>query len=245
MTLSLIKQVFLILFVGVLVGQPLLAQESLRDRTAETSATVPALRKFHTVIFKIWHTAWPNKDDAMLIVLFPEVEKGVIEVANAELPGILRDKQRAWKTGIEKLQDIVKEYRVAIENKQKQPLLDAAEKLHSQYEVLVRVIHPPLKELDDFHAVLYMTYHYYMPQNSIEEIKGSIGKLQEKMVALNNAVLHPRFKGKEEAFRTARNHLDKAVAELAIVVPSNEIGKIKAAIETMHASYKTLEHVFE
>jgi len=229
----------------MLVGQPLLALEPLKDRTAETSATVPALRKFHAVIFKIWHTAWPNKDYDMLAALFPEIEKGVIEVANAELPGILRDKQATWRKGVEKLQEIVKEYKIAMEAKQKQPLLDAAEKLHSQYEVLVRVIHPPLRELDDFHAVLYVIYHYYMPQNSLEEIKGSIEKLQEKMVTLNNAVLHPRLKGKEEAFRTARNQLDKDVAELAAVVPSNEIGKIKAAIETMHTSYKALEHVFE
>jgi len=229
----------------VLTCQLLLAQEPAKDRTAETSAIVPALRKFHTVIFKIWHTAWPNKDDDMLAALFPEIEKGVAEVAQAELPGILRDKQAARKKGVDKLQEIAKEYKSAIEAKQKQPLLDAAEKLHAHYEALVRVIRPPLKELDDFHAFLYMIYHYYMPQNSLESIKGSIGKLQEKMVALNNAVLHPRLKGKEEAFRKARNQLDKDVTDLAVVVRSDDIGRIKAAIETMHTSYKTLEHVFE
>jgi NADH dehydrogenase/NADH:ubiquinone oxidoreductase subunit G len=245
MHLSPIKRVPSILLVLAFICQPLLAQEPLKDRTAETSATVPALRKFHIVIFKIWHTAWPNKDDSMLIALFPEVEKGVIEVAQAELPGILRDKKEAWREGVKKLQEIVHEYKTAIETKQKQPLLDAAEKLHAQYEALVRVIRPPLRELDDFHAVLYMVYHYYMPQNSLEEIKGSIGKLQEKMIALNHAVLSPRFKGKEESFRMARNQLDQAVSELAVVVRSNDIGKIKTAIETIHTSYKTLQHVFE
>jgi len=90
-----------------------------------------------------------------------------------------------------------------------------------------------------------MVYHYYMPQNSLEDIKGSIGTLQEKMAALNQVVLHPRLKGKEEAFKVARNQLDKDVTDLAAVVRSNDINKIKAAIETMHTSYKTLEHVFE
>ena len=184
MAQSLIKQLPFMFLVLVLTCQPLLAQEPMKDRTTETSATVPALRKFHTLIFKIWHTAWPNKDDSMLIALFPEVEKGVIEVAQAELPGILRDKKEAWREGVKKLQEIVKEYKIAIESKQKQPLLDAAEKLHAQYEALVRVIRPPLRELEDFHAVLYMVYHYYMPQNSLEEIKGSIGKLQEKITSL-------------------------------------------------------------
>jgi NADH dehydrogenase/NADH:ubiquinone oxidoreductase subunit G len=245
MTLSPIKRVFLIFLVLAFTCQPLLSQEAAKDRAAETSATVPALNEFHKVIFKIWHTAWPNKDYDMLTALFPEVERGVAAVANAELPGILREKKAAWRNGVEKLQAIVKEYGAAIEAKQKQPLLDAAEKLHAQYEALVRVIRPPLRELDDLHAVLYMLYHYYVPKDSLKEIKGSIGQLQEKMAALNKATLPSRFKGKEESFTVARDQLDKAVAELAAMVRSNEFGKIKTAVEAMHTSYKALAKVFE
>ena len=245
MTLSLIRRVFLIFLILAFTCQPLLSQEVAKDRFAETSATVPALNDFHKVIFKIWHTAWPNKDYDMLTALLPEIEQGITAVANAELPGILREKKAAWRNGVEKLQVIVKEYKVAIEAKQKQPLLDAAEKLHAQYEALVRVIRTPLKELEDFHAVLYMLYHYYMPQDSLEEVKVSVGQLQEKMAALNEAALPSRFKGKEESFTVARNQLDKAVAELAVMVRSNESEKIKAAVEVMHTSYKTLAKVFE
>ena len=225
--------------------QPLLSQEATKDRASETSATVPALNDFHTVIFKIWHTAWPNKDYDMLTALLPEIEQGITAVANAELPGILREKKVAWRNGVEKLQAIVKEYKAAIEAKQRQRLLDAAEKLHAQYEALVRVIRAPLKELDDFHAVLYMLYHFYMPEDSLEEVKVSIGQLQEKMAALNKVTLPSRFKGKEESFTVARNQLDKAVTELTAMVRSNEFGKIKPAVEVMHASYKTLAEIFE
>jgi NADH dehydrogenase/NADH:ubiquinone oxidoreductase subunit G len=225
--------------------QPLLSQEAPKDRAAETSAKVPALNEFHKVIFKIWHTAWPNKDYDMLTALFPEIERGIAAVAKTELPGILREKEAAWRKGVEKLQEIVKEYKAAIEAKQKQPLLDAAEKLHAQYEALVRVIRPPLRELEDFHVVLYMIYHYYLPQDSLEEIKMSIGQLQTKMAALNRAVLPLRFKGKEESFTMARDQLDKAVAELAISVSSNESGKIKASVEAMHTRYQTLANVFD
>jgi len=245
MALSSIKRVLLTLLVLAFTCQPLLSQEATKDRASETSATVPALNDFHTVIFKIWHTAWPNKDYDMLTALLPEIEQGITAVANAELPGILREKKAAWRNGVEKLQVIVKEYKVAIEAKQKQPLLDAAEKLHAQYEALVRVIRTPLKELEDFHAVLYMLYHYYMPQDSLEEVKVSVGQLQEKMAALNKATLPSRFKGKEESFTVARNQLDKTVTELAAMVRSNEFGKIKAAIGVMHTSYKTLAKVFE
>jgi len=245
MTRSLIRRVFLILLILAFTCQPLLSQEVAKDRFAETSATVPTLNEFHTVIFKIWHTAWPNKDYDLLTALLPEIEQRITAVANAELPGILREKKVAWRNGVEKLQAIVKEYKVAIEAKQRQPLLDAAEKLHAQYEALVRVIRPPLRELDDFHAVLYMLYHYYMPQDSLEEVKVSVGQLQEKMAALNKVILPPRFKGKEESFTVARSQLDKAVTELAAMVRSNEFGKIKAAVEAMHTSYKALTKVFE
>ena len=245
MTLLLIRRLLLSFLVLIFTCQPLLSQESAKERAAETSSTVPALKEFHTVIFKIWHTAWPKKDYDMLTALLPEIEQGFAAVANAELPGILREKKAAWRNGVEKLQAIVKEYKVATEDKQKQPLLEAAEKLHAQYEALVRVIRAPLKELDDFHAVLYMVYHYYMPQDSLEEIKVSIGQLQEKMAALNRATLPSRFKGKEELFTVARDPLDKAVAELAAMVRSNEFGKIKAAVEATHTSYKALAKIFE
>ena len=245
MTASSIRRVFLIFLVLAFTCQPLLSQEATKDRTPETSATVPALNDFHMVIFKIWHTAWPNKDYDMLTALLPEIEQGITAVANAELPGILREKEAAWRDGVEKLQAIVKEYKVAIEAKQRQPLLDAAEKLHAQYEALVRVIRPPLKELGDFHSVLYMLYHYYMPQNSLEEVRVSIGQLQEKMAALNKAILPSRFKGKEASFTVARNQLDKAVAELAVMARLNQFGKIKAAVEATHTNYKALARVFE
>jgi hypothetical protein len=245
MTASSVKRVFLIFLVLAFTCQPLLSQEATKDRAAETSATVPALNEFHKVIFKIWHTAWPNKDYDMLTILLPEIEQGVAAVAYAELPGILREKKAVWRNGVEKLQAILKEYEAAIEAKQKQPLLDAAEKLHAQYEVLVRVIRPPLKELEDFHAVLYMLYHYYLPEDSLEEVIVSIGQLQEKMAALNKVTLPSRFRGKEESFTVARNQLDKTLTELAAMVRSNESGKIRAAVEAVHTSYKTLAIVFE
>jgi hypothetical protein len=223
----------------------LTAQEHGTGRTAETSTTVPPLTEFHTVIFKIWHTAWPNKDYTMLMVLVPEIEKGVAAIAKAELPGILREKRAAWIAGVEKLQAVVKEYHAAADAKLQQPLLDAAEKLHSQYEALVRILRPPLKELDDFHAVLYVLYHYYMPQDSLVQVRVSVGQLQQKMAQLNNAMLPSRFKERETAFSAARAQLDQAVTKLASAMNSNNSKNIKTAVEEMHARYEALEKILE
>ena len=125
------------------IGQILQAQETSR----ELSATAPAPVEFHKVIYRIWHTPWPSRDTDMLVALLPEIEKGTDAIVRAELPGILRDKKPSWGKGVEELRAVVKEYQTAVEIKQKQQLLDAAEKLHAQYEALVRVIRPPLGSL--------------------------------------------------------------------------------------------------
>jgi hypothetical protein len=221
--------------------QVLGAQEASKG----ASATVPALTEFHKVIYKIWHTAWPNKDYDMLTALMPEIEKGTAAIVSAELPGILRDKKAAWEKEVEGLQTIVQEYRSAVETKQKESLLDAAEKLHAQYEALVRVIRPPLRQLEEFHAVLYTIYHYYMPEESLDKIRASVEPLREKMAALNRATLPARFKSKEASFMAARSDLDKAVSELGPAVSSNDLGKIKIAVETMHNRYATLAAILE
>jgi hypothetical protein len=62
----------------------------------EVKAEVPELKAFHSVIYKLWHNAWPEKDIAMMAELIPEIEKGVEKVQKAQLPGILREKKPHW-----------------------------------------------------------------------------------------------------------------------------------------------------
>lgn len=216
-----------------------------QETSKETSATVPALTEFHKVIYKIWHNAWPNRDYDLLRALLPEITQGAAAIVNAELPGILRDKKAAWKKGVEDLQTIVQEYRSAVEAKQEQPLLNAAEMLHTQYEVLVRVIRPPLREIEEFHAHLYMVYHHHMPPESLSNIKASVEPLREKMAALNTATLPRRFKGKEASFMAARSDLERAVTGFGEAVSSNDLEKIRIAVETMHERYVTLAAILD
>ncbi len=237
---SWIKGLVVFLFL-ISTSQMLQAQET----SQEVSATVPALLEFHKVIYKIWHTAWSNKDYDMLTALLPEVEEGTASIVSAELPGILRDKKPAWEKRVAELQTIVQEYRTAVKAKQEQPLLDAAEKLHAQFEALVRVIRPPLRQLEEFHVVLYMVYHYYVPGESLDKIRESAEPLREKMAALNRVALPPRFKEKEASFKAARKDLEEAVTELGTAISANDPGKIKNAVETMHRRYVTLAAVLE
>lgn len=220
----------------------LLAQEEHRS---ETKAQVPSLDKFHTVIYPLWHDAWPKKDTDALIALLPGIEKGVTDISRASLPGILQEKKPSWDTNVKKLQEIAGEYKAAVEAKDSVKLLGAAEKLHGQYEALVRIVRPVMKELMEFHAELYMLYHYYMPEYRLEQIRTSAGILKEKMGVLNNAALPARFKGKQEEFQTAREKLSASVDELYEILknPANDQGKTNAAIYAVHGDYQALERL--
>ncbi len=226
-------------------GTTLRAQGNAQPHSPEVTAEVPALKAFHPVIYEIWHGAWPKKDTAQLAALLPKVEAGVKNVAEADLPGILRERKAAWKENVLALQAIAADYRDAVEDQDQQALLDVAEKLHSQYERLVRVIRPALQELEDFHAVLYVLYHYYMPGDSLEQMKTSAVALKEKMAVLDKAVLPDRLKSRESAFFKARTKLSASVDALVSTAFSNDMKSIKSAVGVVHTDYQALEKVFE
>lgn len=227
------------------LASPLAAQ----DHSAELSASVPALQKYHTVIFSLWHTAWPNKDTAMMARLLPDLEKGAAAVAAAPLPGILRDKKPAWDAGIGKLTTALAAYRNAVEAREMEKLLAAAEDLHRQYEGLVRVVRPVLKELEAFHSVLYMLYHYYWPEENLPKIRESAAALTEKMAGLDSAVLPKRLEAKTGTFTAARANLGRAVRNLQDLVrrePGTPAAEdLRTAVTGLHNSYQALEKVFD
>jgi hypothetical protein len=216
-----------------------------QQRPADATPRVPALDSFHEVIFKIWHEAWPKKDTAMLRQLLPDVQKGISNVASAQLPGILREKKDAWSEGVEKLQAAGSEYAAAAEAKDDPRLLTAAENLHSRFEGLMRAIRPALKELDEFHGVLYTLYHHYLPGRDAQKIRESAMELKERMAALNSAKLPERLKQKESEFQSARSKLSASVDALAASVQTDSEQKIAIGVNEVHSNYQSLEKIFE
>lgn len=215
------------------------------QKPAEATAKVPELDAFHEVIYQIWHEAWPKKDAALLRKLLPEVEKGIANVAAAPLPGILHEKKDAWSKAVADLQAAGMEYKSAAAAKDDARLLAAAEKLHARFEACMRAIRPALKELDDFHSVLYMLVHHYVPNNQMDKIKSASAELKEKMAALNEAKLQERMQDSNADFQMARGMLSGAVGALERSIASNDEKSIKAAIDSVHSRYQALEKVFE
>lgn len=211
----------------------------------EIKSEVKELSEFHKVIYQIWHTAWPEKNVNMLSSLLPEVEEGYSRIKKAELPGILRDKKDKWNEGIKKLSESVELYKNSVSKKDSVEILNAAEKLHMNYEMLVRVIRPVLKEVDAFHQSLYMLYHYYLPDYNFEKIKSSAVEMKSKMEKLMAVKLPERLKKKNENFEKAKKELNDAVNKLnEVVQKNNEKQTVVAAVDLVHAKYEEMEKVF-
>ncbi len=164
----------------------------------EIKSDVPELKALHEVIFKLWHDAWQNKNIELLKELVPAIDSHAVKIQSAKLPNILQDKKVKWNEGLTKLKEIVNEYHKAATTTDTQKILDAAEKLHAQYEKLARMIKPVLKEVEAFHQILYTLYHYYMPEYNKDKIKASVLDLQRKMEDLNKAVLPDHLSQKKE-----------------------------------------------
>ncbi len=211
----------------------------------ETESIVPELTAFHEIIYPIWHTAYPDKDGAALRSYAPEVKKLADKVLGAKLPGILHEKQAKWDQGLEEFKKSVDAYLAAAAGTDDAALLSAAEALHARYEMMVRIIRPVLKEVDDFHKVLYVIYHRYLPEKNYEMIKQSCGDLVAKAEAITKASLPKRLEAKTDNFHTAAAELYESVKALDETASSGQGDAIAAAVEKMHTKYQNLEKVFD
>jgi hypothetical protein len=241
--MSKLKSLVVLLYIILVLPTITLTQEKLED---EINASVAELKEFHPTIYEIWHNAWPNKDIALLEKLLPDVKAGYTKLQDAKLPGILRDKTEIWNLNLKTLSEIIVGYQSSVEKRDSVALLNAAEKLHSQYERIVRVIKPILKELETFHQTLYMLYHYYTPEYNYAKIKQSVGELSKKMEVLNKANLPKQLQEKDAEFNKACKELAVSLKNLkSVVKKEKDKEKIIDAVEKMHTKYQALEAVFD
>lgn len=233
-----------ILFILLLIiSLPAAAQEY--KTTNETDASVKELTEFHSVIYKIWHTAYPSKDYAMLREMVPEINSGAAKIYSAKLPGILRDKEKKWNETLEGFRYSVEEYNNAAAGENNEALLTSAEVLHTYYELLVRCIKPVLREVDDFHKTLYVVYHTHYPNKNYNRIKELTDEFITKATKVKEAKLPDRLKTRTDAYKSASNSLYHSTLALKEALYSNNSVLIDNAIEKLHSDYQRIEAVFE
>jgi hypothetical protein len=213
-------------------------------RPQETESAVPELQAFHEIIYPIWHTAYPEKDIAALKGYVPEIDRLAAGVYGAKLPGILRDKEAKWQAGLAELRKSVEAYAAAAKGTDDQTLLDAAETLHARYEMLVRTIRPVLKEMDDFHKVLYVVFHKSLPDKKFDEIRAVSPDLMAKAEAVAKAKLSQRMEARNDIFLAAAADLVAAATALAGASGGTDDIALGNAILALHEKYVALEKVF-
>jgi hypothetical protein len=210
----------------------------------ELQASVPALKDLHEVVYPLWHTAYPNKDYALVKELLPQADELTAKLDAAKLPGILRDKQADWDKGKATLKAALKDLHAAAEANNEEAMLKQTEAFHSAYEQLVRTIRPVAPELDAFHQELYKLYHYYMPAYDLAKMREAVAAMQEKIPPLKKAELPKRVADRKEQFVAAVAVLDAAVAELAKTIQGDDKDAILKAVEKAHSAYVKTEEVF-
>jgi hypothetical protein len=236
------KQILVILFLLVTC---LTLQSQEDPKSSETSWDVPELFSFHDVIYQIWHTAFPNKDINMLKGFKDDVNTGAEKIFEVKLSGILRDKEVKWKEGVEKLRYSVESYNRASEGDDDQAMLDAAEELHSDFEMLVRIIKPMSKEIDDYHQTLYMIYHYYYPEKDYIRLKEASSELYGKAGIIESSDIPRRALNKKDEYLSLVENLFTATEKFMVAMQNNDLGKIDELVEEVHTKYQQLEHLFD
>ncbi len=237
------NKISLVLSVALLLALPLIAQDD--QHSSEISSSIPELYKFHEVIYPIWHTAYPEKNYAMLKEMIPDVNSGAEKIFKVELPGILRDKSEEWNTGVTKFRSSVERFNQAMQGTEETEMLLAAEGLHSDFEMLVRIIKPVTKEVDEFHKVLYMIYHHYWPNKNMEEFGKAVDDLAMRADELTNCVLPKWASEKSDEFKKQSQKLYDATKNLKELKDSDaDETQLNKAIEDVHDNYVALEGLF-
>jgi hypothetical protein len=215
--------------------------------TSEITSKVPELSDFHEIIYPMWHNAYPAKDINALKAFVPQIKTSMEAIKKASLPGILKDKKADWENQIMELNVAAENYYKAAEGKDDDALLAAAEKLHRNYEMMNRVIRPVLKEIDDYHQILYIIYHKLYPDRKYDEVVQFMDILIERADAI---VKYPQEKLKKRLgdnvikFDLASKELYKATISLKETLNGNDLTKKDEAVEHVHSLYQNLESVF-
>lgn len=219
-----------------------------KEQVAEISSDVPELQAFHKIIYPLWHKAYPAKDYAAIKGFVPEIKANMEKMNSVKLSGILRDKEDQWKDQLVKFNIVAEAYYKACEENDQDAMLKAAEKFHSAYEAMNRVVRPFTPEIDAYHQTIYVIYHKLLPEKNFKEIS----ELMDKFIVQAQAIyktpeekIAKRLKDRVPKYYAFSKELyDNTVALQKIL--NKESDKMKAqAVETLHTTYQKLESVFE
>ncbi|MCJ7577759.1 MAG: hypothetical protein MUO91_04845 [candidate division Zixibacteria bacterium] len=206
---------------------------------------VEGLREFHEVLYPVWHEFLPNGDYESIRKAVPEFKKSIEIVKKAELPLYYQHVKDEFEKKREELALSIEKLDSVAQTKDDKKLEEAVENMHSAFEQMARVLAPRMREMEQFHLVLYPLWHEAMPNKDYQAIKDAVPSLESKMDALMKAQIPEDFKDIETQIIEKREALGKAVEDLANVCRRNKDKEIIDELTQMHESYRALDEVFE
>jgi CRISPR/Cas system-associated endonuclease Cas3-HD len=226
--------------------EEMLLQEARQEITQEELKTaIPELMELHEVVYPLWHSAYPEKDYALIKELLPQAESLTAKLDAAKLPGILRDKQEAWDKGKEFLKSAFNNLKKAVKSDNKEEMLKQVEAFHAGFERLVRTIRPVVSELEAFHQELYKLYHYHAPSYDIEGIRITVRAMGDKLPPLKQVQLPGGLAEKQPEFSSSVQELESAVNELAEAVKKGIKKAILESVGKVHTAYQKTQSIFD
>ncbi|MFA5011903.1 MAG: hypothetical protein WC644_08080 [Ignavibacteria bacterium] len=236
---------FLILLFAVLSFITINAKAQNTIDSTEITSSVPELYEFHDIIYVIWHEAYPSKDIAALKGMVEKIKPYMDKINSAKLPGIMQDKNDKWQEGLKVLNASVENYYKIAEGEDNQAILDAAEKLHADYEMMVRILRPVNKEIDSYHKDLYVIFHKFYPSKDYKSIEGMIDGMITKAEACINSKLPKRLEANTEEYQKLTKELVNKTIALKDALKTNDGTLIDKAIDEMHSKYQDVEKLFD
>jgi hypothetical protein len=172
--------------------------------------------------------------------MLPEVNEKASAIYDVLLPGFYRERTKKWKGGIAAFRKSAAQFNAAVKGTNDQALLDAAENLHANYEMLFRILHPVPKSIEYFHKLLYVVYHDYYPNDKYDELKTAAVELKNRSdsiaTQLGRAGISAGKKKAAKEILALQNACDALIKECAKEKPDyNE------AVDRVHAAYQKLE----
>ena len=206
---------------------------------------VEGIKEFHEVLYPVWHEFLPNGDYESIRKAVPEFQKSKEILMKAELPLFYQHVKDDFEKKREELALSIEKLDSVAQTKDDKKLEEAVENMHSAFEQMARVLAPRMKEMGEFHLVLYPLWHEALPNKDYQAIKDAVPSLESKMDALMKAQIPEEFKDIEAQIIEKREALRKAVEDLANVCRKNKDEEIIDRLTRMHDSYRALDGVFE
>lgn len=250
---EILSTLLLICFVSVLISSGFFAGCETETETKKEPAPVTEMKKpkvegideFHEVLHLVWHSYLPDSDYQSIRETVPEFRKTLEILMKSDVPAFYQHVKDDFEKKRQNLALSIEHLDSVAQGGDDKELEKAVEGVHNAFVLMAYVLAPRIKEIEEFHLVLYPLWHYAMPSKDYPTIKAAIPSLESKMDALMKAQVPERLKDNETQFIEKREELRISVEELINVCRQDKDEKIIDKLTQMHERYRDLDEVFE